>query len=656
MNSLKNRIFGTMVVIFSLGCFSIVAQTPITKSGPNGIFVYFGKKIPITFQYKLERKEATETSWEEIYRTSQPDLNYQMTVGKLLQAGSKSASFTIPDSLTTSRFLHLLKGKQTTDSVYLFNGLPAYIETMGTGFYDVSAIKGTPYVYRVSEINRQGYVLKATEIKADPFPGKADLNKPEFTGCTTTSKSAVLKFTLNGKNTPSNVRLFKQAILQTPFSECYPFKMFTRGKDGLGTTLIDSLVLPGVSYRYFLLPVDLLGNLGTPSDTVSINFGQGEIAPLVKFEAKTENNFIVLHWRIPEQKNMRSISIFRSDHFNDGYRLLNRVSVSDSIYSDRQITKGISYFYYLVFEGLTATSTPSAKVIGMVEEKEKPVLEPGSVKVQLTPKGNLVRWRRTEAGIKGYYVYRGESYTTADQQISGLVLSDSLNVMFLDSVSHIVPGRTYCYSVSAVNQGNFNGPHSVAVVCEPMKPELPTPLNLQVQAHDDKAMLYWDDIASMSPFITGYRIFRAEENKGKMDTLMLTNSNMYFDSTVIRGKTYTYAVQAVGIQRSESQLSARANFLLPVILPVPPSGVRATKTVDGVIIHWDSPAVEGLTNFKVYREKLGEQKQLVATVGPDVTLYSESLTMQGTYFYTITSVNGKGVESLSSDEVATMVE
>jgi hypothetical protein len=154
MNSLKNKIISITVIIFSFGWFFAEAQAPVSKPGPNGIFVYFGKNIPLSFQYKLERKTTLEnTRWEEIYRTSKPVLNYQEIVGKLIQAGSKSAAFTLPDSLTIERFIRLQRGKRTTDSVYLFNGQPCFIETMGTGFYDVSATARKLYEYRVSEID-----------------------------------------------------------------------------------------------------------------------------------------------------------------------------------------------------------------------------------------------------------------------------------------------------------------------------------------------------------------------------------------------------------------------------------------------------------------------------------------------------------------------
>ena len=657
MNSIKNRIFSLVMILFSLGWFTTFAQDPYSKPGPNGIFINFGKKIPLSFQYKLERKSTAENApWDEIYQTIKPDLNRPVILGKLLNAGSKSPVFTLPDSLTVSRFIRLLRGKQTTDSMYIFNGQPSYIETMGTGFYDVSATSGTVYEYRVSEIDSRGAILKTTVIKAEPFPGKANLKKPEFVEYKTTSKSLVLNFALNGEPAPSNVRVFKQATLQTPFRECYPFKMYSRGKTGLRLTMIDSMVMPGVSYRYLLLPVDMLGNLGTPSDTVRINFGQGAIAPLEKFEAKTENNFIVLNWRTPMQKSMRSISIFRSEQFDDGFKLLDRVPASDSTYTDQQIVKGISYFYYLVFQGLTETSAPSAKVIGLVDEKDKPVLAPGSVKVAQTPIGNLIKWSRTEAGTKGYYVHRGEGYTATEQQISSLIVSDSLNVSFLDSIHNLSPGQTYCYAVMAVNRGNLEGPLSEVVIAEPVKPQLPTPLNLQVQPYNDKAMLFWDDIATMSKFITGYRVFRTKTGSAKMDTLGLARTNTYYDSTLVRGDNYLYSVQSVGIQQSVSSLSANVSFLLPVILPVSPAGLRATKTADGVILHWDAPAVVGLASFKIYRERLGEERKLLTTIGKDVTEYSDLPNTPGTYFYSVTSVTAEGLESKFGDDVGVELE
>ncbi|MDA3880504.1 MAG: hypothetical protein PF436_08955 [Prolixibacteraceae bacterium] len=651
MNLKTPKIVSLALVILSMSILSVKAQTPETKAGPNGIYIFFGNKIPINFQYKLDRKPGESDKWEEIYRTPMHDLNFQTVLGKLLQAGAKLSTFTIPDTLTIDRFIALQKGRLTIDSVYIFNALPAYIEAMGTGFYDVTIAPEKNYDYRISEVDRKGVALKSDIVSAEPFPGTVNFDKPEFKNYAVNSRSLVLNFILKGTNTLSNVRVLKQATLQTPFVECYPKKMFSRSNEGIEVMLIDSMILEGVSYRYLLVAVDVLGNPGTLSDTVRVNLNGETIAPLESFEAKEENGFIELKWRANNGSHVQSISIFRSENFDDGYKLLSRVPIADTSFTDRQIQKGISYFYYLVFQGLYSESAPSAKVIGLIDEKDKPVLAPGSVKVTKTNEGNLVEWKSAEIGTKGYYVYRGEGYTKTEYQISDLVVSDSTKVTFVDSISNLMPGQTYCYAVSAVNKGNLEGPLSNVVISTPVKPELPTPTNLVVKIYNDNAMLFWDNISSMSNYITGYEVFRTESEVSQFEAIGRANASTYYDSTVIRGVNYSYSIKTLGIEDSKSSLSASAEFLLPEILPVPPSGLRATTTPDSVIIHWDAPAVTDLANFKIYREKLGEEKKLIATVNQNTNDFADILSDEGSYFYTVTTITNKGLESKPSDEV-----
>jgi hypothetical protein len=91
-------------------------------------------------------------------------------------------------------------------------------------------------------------------------------------------------------------------------------------------------------------------------------------------------------------------------------------------------------------------------------------------------------------------------------------------------------------------------------------------------------------------------------------------------------------------------------------MPIPPAGLRATKTSEGVILSWDVPAVDGLSGFKIYREKLGEGKKLISTVGPEISGYTDQVSEKGTYFYTITSLTNKKAESEPCDEIGVTVE
>jgi fibronectin type 3 domain-containing protein len=655
MNKYKNTIAGLAIaalLIFSAGAW---AQNSAAMPGPDGIFVWFGRTLPISFQYKLERKTDTnESAWEEIYRTGTIDYSYAAITSLLLQTGSKSAVFNMPDSITIARFITLLSGKQSSDSVYIFNGQPAYIEAMGTGFYDNTALPGIKYEYRISIVDKKNIPGKSSVIKADPYPGKANLAKPVFKEYLTTSGSLVIYFNLDEKNKPFDVRIFKQAKLQTEFADCFPDKFFSRNNEGLMLSFVDSMVIPGVSYQYVVFPVDMLGNLGTPSDTIQINLPESMIAPLEKFEAKVQNNFIELNWRNPKLKNMQSISVFRSTNFDNDFQLINRLPASDSSYTDRFVSRSVSYYYYLVFDGLNESSPPSAKVFTMIDETEKPLLAPGGVKVEQSPKGNLISWNRTETGTRGYYVYRGNGYTATEYLYSPLIISDSAAVSFLDSAQNLVPGQPYCYAVSAINKGNLEGPLSQIAISEALKPELPTPVNLYARQYNDKAMLFWDDLSGLSEHLTGYRVYRKQGDGFKLLSEVLVPS--YFDSTIVRGQTYEYAVSAIGIQDAESALSSAFEFSLPSIVPVPPSGFRATQTSTSVILSWDPPVVEGLKAFKIYREKLGEARKELTSIDKSLTGYTDALPGAGNWFYTITSVNQKNKESQFSEEVGVRVE
>ena len=87
------------------------------------------------------------------------------------------------------------------------------------------------------------------------------------------------------------------------------------------------------------------------------------------------------------------------------------------------------------------------------------------------------------------------------------------------------------------------------------------------------------------------------------------------------------------------------------LLPVPPAGLRATKTNEGIVLSWDSPAIANLKVYKIYREKLGEGKRFLAEVNKEKTVYNDAESNSGTYFYTITSVLESNEESKPCEEI-----
>lgn len=662
---LKSKISWLLIFIAIISVTGASAQYPAAIPGKEGIFVYFDNKLPVDFSYKLERKaDDGKSDWQLINTSVLNNLNFKEVYNRLLAGNSKLPFYPIPDSTTLSRFINMVKGKKTIDSIYVFNAYPPYLEVIGTGYFDKSAKPFVKYIYRVSKLDKKEKLIESKQTGAASYPGSGKDFKATSYESTAWGNKINIRYKISGTSKPTGFRVYRQNYLQTPFKEYHPLTSFITTKSGYTMLLTDTLVLKGMIYRYVVIPYDLLGNDGQVSDTVLINnvpmFGQ--VPDLKDFEAISVDDqlAIKLRWKSSEVPNLRSISIFRSLNYDSGYTLYSKVPPTDTIFIDKNVEPITNYYYYLVFNGAYGDSPETAKVIGMVKGLRKPFLPPQGVRIKSGSEGNIISWMPTGYDTKGYYVFRGEGYSDPGEQISDLITGNKDTVVFIDKVAGLKPGQSYCYAVKAVNNSNLLSDFSQTVIASTLKPALPTPLNPEVRNFNGNAMIIWENMKLISPFVTGYNVWRAE--KGQEDKKVIVSkdieleANTFIDTNIERGKIYLYYIQCLGIINSESSLSAPFEFTLSKLMPVPPEGLRATKTNEGVILSWDSPALIGLKEFKIYREKLGEKKQLLTVTDKENTVYNDKELKSGTYFYTLTSVSEAGEESKPCDEIGVTIE
>jgi hypothetical protein len=664
--NLKIKIFWITMMAIMLSTFSAIAQYPAAAPGKDGIFILFDRKLPIGFSYKLERKSVEDkAAWQIIHTVSMPKLSKSEIYNQLLSVNSKMPFYPIPDSVTIQKFINLVKGKKSTDSIYVYNAYPPYLEVLGTGYFDNSIPANKKYEYRVSKIDKSGKEFESAVVKAISYPGEKKNFKATSKEVIPSGNKISIRYSVTGNSKPTGFKVYRQNYLQTPFRQIHPLTSYSSGKEGITMLMTDTLVIPKMIYNYVVVPFDVLGNEGYVSDTVMVNNVSvyGEVPAVKDLQAISLDKelAIKLRWKTTLVQNLRSISIFRSLSFDDGYTLYTNVLPTDTVFIDRNVEPITNYFYYLVFNGAYGDSPESAKIIGMVKGLRQATLPPQRVNVKLTPAGNTITWRGIGTDTKGYYVFRGEGYSNPSEQISELIPSDSAMASFTDPIQNLKEGQPYCYAVKSVNTSNMLSPISETVVAEALKPQLPTPLNLEVRFFDGNALLIWEDMKSISSFVTGYKVWRVENGSKKAEKIQLTKDyslpvNRFVDTTLQKGSTYTYFIQSEGIMNSVSSQSSPYEFKMPGELPIPPAGLRATKTNEGVILNWDLPAVEGLSGFKIYREKLGTDKKLISTVGSDISGFTDQNKAPGTYFYTITTTTNNQKESAPSDEVGVTIE
>jgi fibronectin type 3 domain-containing protein len=166
----------------------------------------------------------------------------------------------------------------------------------------------------------------------------------------------------------------------------------------------------------------------------------------------------------------------------------------------------------------------------------------------------------------------------------------------------------------------------------------------------------------MQPFedaLDGYFVYRREVTEKKSNEFkkltekpLQANRNRFSDSSAIEGKTYEYAAQSVDLFGGKSDLSAPVRLEINISSPIPPEGVRAQSIKDGVLVKWDETFQKDISGFNLYRYERGKKHEIVATLKSNEMQFIDKKVQKGElYFYYVTCVNSKKIESAPSREV-----
>lgn len=180
--------------------------------------------------------------------------------------------------------------------------------------------------------------------------------------------------------------------------------------------------------------------------------------------------------------------------------------------------------------------------------------------------------------------------------------------------------------------------------------EAPTaPLHLKVESvTTDSVSLSWEP-STDNVGVTGYLIYRDQEEIGQVDSDTLT----YINECLTADTEYTYKVRAVDQAGNKSEASnavmARTSVDKELTVPMPPTALRAAKVMeDKVVLMWDAPSDPlKISTYQIYRNGLpvGEVK------GETFTYTDTGLTENTRYYYTVKAKNTIGNLSKDSNSI-----
>jgi fibronectin type 3 domain-containing protein len=645
---------------------SFAQQKPIVKNAANGIFIFCGKEIPASLHYKIERKLVGESDFNFVDETYMPS-NINAFNGKLMQWNAACPFYEQPTTEKMEKAFALFQSYNSIDSVFYFNSVPLYLYASGNAFLDVSVEEGKSYIYKITYGN-ESKITDAFTFKKEVLKVKAGINSKIVLGSNVQLKWYVKQVDKN--NPPHVAKVFRSDNLQTPLKEIDALCGFQYKQDSLFAILYDTVIDKRFYYSYCMKMYDKFGNESAMSDTVSLLNIFENTVPVIHVYSKSNasKRGIDLSWNFKNTPGVRSIDVYKSLNFDDGFQLIHSANSTDTVFTDIDVKPIISYYYYIQINGLFEKGNKSATVSGMLKTAIAPAA-PINISANQKERGIELTWNRVGPFTRGYYVFRGLNYhPTSMQQVSGLLVTDSTQIIFTDT-TNLDFGRVYSYCVKAVSVGYTIGKSSDTVGTAYMKLEknydFTAPASVWVKQIGNVAKIVWQrDTTNL--MITGYELLRREFKNDKdeklatwnviADDAKLKNHSSYIDSTVKILTKYEYAVKAkYAMQFSEPSVATQ--FEMAYEKPTTPAALQAYYTGNSILIRWGKIETKNIKSIKIYRSDDASADKLISTINSSEESFNDKNIIVGKeYDYYLIVLDNNGVESTKSGIVTILAK
>ncbi len=652
-----------MKYLFALSCLFIIfpawaqqkENTDVELTGtPFGFYIKI--ENPVETGYKVLRKE-NESDYTAIGSYSPvaaaSDLYRRMNnfTGVFPNFGSPNRVFT-----------DTIWNRYQVDKASLSNiSYPLMHLSLGSAYLDTSAVLGKTYQYKIvfSESGKELESPAAVYKLHQPEYSKMKLSKVKNVG-----RSVRLEWTVSILNTPPLFEVYRKPSAGKGNFEKIDVEKGTHTNEVGDSTVfiaIDTTGILGISYDYFLASVGYLGNEGNHSDTVRLQLGGRQNVPAVyNLRTRSDSDGIRLSWRaLAPNPSLNNILVIRSEHYDTGYALLTTLPVRETQFIDRDVEGGKLYYYQLIVQGAANYSIPtpriSGKFMGEISLNAPYDLQSGSINGGIT-----LSWRYRDTGrINGFKVYRSLHPRQGFEFIGEMipVPKDTTLIQFTDSTV-ADEQTTYYYAVAAVSRTSNLGASSLVVSGKALKQTtLSAPTGLRsLWLNDSVVSVTWRDMELQTFGVTGYKIYRNKEDLKTVSEQYLWDSvtvNEFVD-TLYPGDTRWYWVKAEDVQNRTGGVSSPIRVQAPVDKPLPPGIVRAYKQETGVVLQWDSSLNKEIEKYNIYRAENAGSVSLLGSIdaGQEILSYRDKNVKAGQlYFYYVTSVTDKAIESRRSAEI-----
>lgn len=624
-------------------------------------FVYSGKSGNYILLELDDTKLPVSDKTQLIIERSRTGQNNFSKVGDFSPAKTFAEFEKIMGKDIALEIKNFLQAKSDQEVVTLLNQKDGLVKF---GFYilnvDLLRAAGLIFLDAVSsqDINQFDYriVSDGREIKKQTARAfqKSDLPSGKTNQVLTTDSLIRVKWVFGSSElkTPLLARVFYQESPQDRFRP-YPGLTVVNSEDGVLTAHFEERVISEVMRRYFIVPIDLFGNEGMPSDTISaISVDFRKIAGIEDLEIKDTTLGLYCRWKpLKPKPYYTGIQILRSRNPMKDFIILDSVPVSSTSYLDKQVLPNVTYYYKfrpLVYKISGWDEIIATTVSGTKSASTNKPLPPKNLIASISGTNVALKWNpNAEIDIFAYYVLRGT--TEKNMEIVSPAVKEN---EWIDTSRHLSGKLNYVYSVIAVNNNQLKSDPSSFVGIRPERGYfIEPPLGISASVAGKKVILQWSDMKKKEVSIAGYILYRKKAADKAFVPLTndLITSTIFADTSISPNTRYLYVVTSVDYSGYESSTSPECAIELKEESKPPPV-IYVRKTPDGVEVSWPMADYADIVSYNIYR-RLPEDKKYVkvGSVKPNVNLFIDKkfvLDKVNVYAVTIATNSGESSKSI----------
>jgi fibronectin type 3 domain-containing protein len=483
-----------------------------------------------------------------------------------------------------------------------------FLRAIGIAYLDeLPTTKALQYEYKITDAS--GSVL----MQQAPLPfNKSSLPKGLVKKIHTTDSLVSIRWEFpNFKSAiPLLAKIYRQDDGKGNYF-AYPQKVsVTKNDEGQAYVMLEEKMTPEHLVNYYIVPVDMLGNVGLPSDTATaITIDYKKLSGIQNITIKDTLDGLLANWKpLPAKPYYTGIQILRSRDARKDFIVLDSLAANATSYLDKKVLPNITYFYMfrpLVYKLSGWSEVIATSVHGSKGSSHNQPLPPNNLTVSNEGANIRLTWDpNMELDLFAYYVLRGTSSKNME-----IVSPAIMDTTWLDSTANLSSRTNYVYSVLAMNNNQLKSEISNTAGIKPIRKQfVEAPAGISLHVEGKKIILTWTDTRRNDAAIVGYILYRKKISDKEFAPIKdsLITGTFYEDAEAEPNTSYQYTVTSVDFSGNQSNQSPYASAIVNERIQ-PPSKIYVRMLISGIEISWPRNIYPDILSYTVYR-KLPDEK------------------------------------------------